>query len=474
MIELELEQEHKRIASIKVIGVGGAGGNTVDSIIASGCKNIGFITVNTDAQALEQSQAEHKLQIGVKATKGLGTGTDPELGRRSAEEDLDKILEAVGDADIAFLVGGMGKGTGSGALPVVAHALKDQGILTIAVVTKPFVFEGKHRARVADTAIESLKKTVDTLIIIPNQKLLDLVGNNVPMIDAFSIINEVLSQSITGISDIITKPGHINVDFADVRAIMKDMGLAIMGTGRASGANRAREAATAAISSPILENMDIEGAQGVILNITGGKNLGLHEISDAASVIYEKADENANIIIGSVIDDSLNDQVHVTVIATGFARPQKVVAQPVTNATSSVTPVVTASTAQAPVVEVAPVAAPVAEEPVQVAQQSEQKLLEQKLPEQTLPERKLHGSRLDADDVATATTAPQPALNEAELEEAFFKELEQELALSEQKKLASEKRSEDRQATETLLDASDLDIPAFLRRKSHDQRQDEA
>jgi cell division protein FtsZ len=319
MIELASEERGKKIATIKVIGVGGAGGNTINSIIASGWQDdINFIAINTDAQALEQSHAHHVIQIGVKSTKGLGSGTDPELGKRSAEEDMDKILETVSDADIVFLTAGMGGGTGSGALPVIARALKEHGILSIAIVTKPFLFEGKRRARVAEMALDVLKKEVDTLIVIPNQKLLDVVDATASMIDAFARINEILSQSIKGISDIITKPGHINVDFADVRTIMKDRGLAVMGTGRSTGVNRAREATLQAIESPLLENMSIEGARGVLLNITGSRNLGLHEISAAASLIYERADEDANIILGSVIDETMDDEVSVTIIATGF------------------------------------------------------------------------------------------------------------------------------------------------------------
>ncbi len=319
MIEFEPKSlKQMSIASIKVIGVGGAGGNTVNSIIESGCQGIEFIVANTDAQALELSKAPYKVQIGIKSTKGLGTGANPEVGKRAAEEDLDKILDAIGNADIVFLAAGMGGGTGSGGLPVVARALREKGILSIAIVTKPFVFEGKRRTQVAKDAIEQLKKEVDTLIVIPNQKLLDVVDQNVSMIDAFSMINDVLSQSVRGISDIITKPGHINVDYADVRTIMKDRGLAVMGTGKASGSDRAKEAALQAISSPLLENMSIQGAHGVLLNITGGKDLGLHEISEAASIIYEQAAEDANIILGSVIDESMNDEVIVTIIATGF------------------------------------------------------------------------------------------------------------------------------------------------------------
>ncbi|MEX0849413.1 MAG: cell division protein FtsZ [Candidatus Dependentiae bacterium] len=318
MIDLVKQEHESRAASIKVIGVGGGGGNTINSIIESGYEGIEFVAANTDAQALNLSKASACLQIGIKSTKGLGTGANPELGKRSAEEDMDKILEAVGDADIVFLTAGLGGGTGSGALPVIAHALREKGTLCIAVVTKPFMFEGKRRAKVAEGALEELKKQVDTLIVIPNQKLLSIVDKHVSMIDAFSMINDVLGQSVKGISDIITKPGHINVDFADVRAIMKDGGLAIMGTGKAGGENRAQEAALNAVSSPLLENMDIEGAHGLLLNITGGPSLGLHEISQAAEVIYDQAEEDANIIIGSVIDESMDEEVSVTVIATGF------------------------------------------------------------------------------------------------------------------------------------------------------------
>jgi len=324
MIEFEQEalQRQRSMVSIKVIGVGGAGGNAVNSIIESGCQGIGFVVANTDAQALEFSKAQHKIQIGVKSTKGLGAGANPDMGKRAAEEDLDKVMDAVSGADIVFIVGGMGGGTGSGGLPVVARALRDKGVLVIAIVTRPFLFEGKRRAAVADDAIQKLKQDVDTLIVIPNQKLLEVVDQHVSMIDAFAMINEgILSQSVRGLSDIITRPGHINVDYADIRTIMKDRGLAVMGTGKASGKGRARQAALEAISSPLLENMSVEGAHGVLCNITGGKGLGLHEISEAASVVYEQAHEDANIIIGSVIDENMQDEVIVTIIATDFERP---------------------------------------------------------------------------------------------------------------------------------------------------------
>ncbi|MFT6765583.1 MAG: cell division protein FtsZ [Alteromonas naphthalenivorans] len=320
MIEFDHEEEKQsaQLASIKVVGVGGAGGNTINCMVESGYTGIEFIAVNTDAQALKDSHAHVKLQIGQKSTKGLGAGANPEVGKRSAEEDMDKVMEHLQDADIVFVTGGMGGGTGSGALPVVVQALKEKGILTIVIVTKPFGFEGKKRTRIAEEAIKTIKDGADTLLIIPNQKLLDLVDDKVSMIDAFNMINEVLNQSVKGISDIITRAGHINVDFADVREIMKDQGLAVMGTARATGDHRAKKAALEAISSPLLENMSIAGARGVLLNITGGANLGLHEISEAASVIYEQADENANIILGSVIDKDAGDEVSVTVIATGF------------------------------------------------------------------------------------------------------------------------------------------------------------
>lgn len=305
--------------SIKVVGIGGAGGNALNSMVGRELSGIEFVAANTDVQALSQSKAHHVVQLGVKLTKGLGAGANPDMGKRAAEEDIDKVLGIIGTTDIVFLTGGMGGGTGSGALPVIAHALRERGVLTIAIVTRPFAFEGKRREKIAQSAIEALAQDVDTLIVIPNQKLLDIVDKHLSMIDSFEMINTILYQSIKGIADIITKSGHINVDFADLRAIMKDMGLAVMGTGVASGADRARMAAQNAVSSPLFENMSIVGARGVLLNITGGPSLGLHEIHDAASVIYEQVHEDANIIVGSVIDPALTDQVTVTVVATGFS-----------------------------------------------------------------------------------------------------------------------------------------------------------
>jgi cell division protein FtsZ len=304
---------------IKILGIGGAGCNTVNSMIDFDVDGVSFVVANSDLQSLRQSKAANKIQLGVKTTKGLGCGANPEVGRRSTEEDLDRIMEHVGDADIVFLVAGMGGGTGSGGAPVVAKALKDRGILSIAVVTKPFSFEGKRRMLVADAALEALKKEVDTLIVVPNEKLLGLVDRSVSMISAFEMINKLLIHSVKSISSIISRSGHINVDFADLRTIMKGMGLAMMGTGSASGQNRAVEAAKKAISSELLENMDIKSARGVLLNVCGGPDLSLHEINDAANVIYDMSNKDAHIIVGSVIDHDMHDEIVVSVVATGFS-----------------------------------------------------------------------------------------------------------------------------------------------------------
>lgn len=305
------------VARIKVMGVGGAGGNTVNHMISSKYENVEFIVVNTDVQALRNSQASVKLQIGSKSTRGLGAGANPEIGKKAAEEDLEKICNFLKESDIVFLTAGLGGGTGSGALPVIAKAAKEVGVLCVAVVTKPFLFEGKKRMKTAESALENLKNSIDTLIVIPNQKLLDIADHKVSLIDAFGMINEVTHQFVKSVADIILKPGHINVDFADICTIMRDMGLAVMGTGVASGPDRAQKAALQAISSPLLENADIHDAKAVLLNITGSSKLGLHEVHSAASIIYQTA-QDAEIIMGSVIDESMGDDVLVTIIATGI------------------------------------------------------------------------------------------------------------------------------------------------------------
>jgi len=330
MIDFDVLNENQQDSSsirIKILGIGGAGGNTVNSMIDSDLEGVSFIVANSDLQALRQSKAPNKIQLGVKTTKGLGCGANPEIGRKSTEEDIEQIMEQLGDADIVFIVAGMGGGTGSGGAPVVARALKERSILSIAVVTKPFSFEGKRRMMVAQESLDTLKKEIDTLIVVPNEKLLGLVDRSVSMIEAFEMINKILIQSVKSISSIISRSGHINVDFADLRTIMKGMGLAMMGTGSASGANRAIEAAKKAISSELLENMDIKSARGVLLNVCAGSNLSLHEINDAANVIYDESNKDAHIIVGSVIDASMGDELVVSVVATGFS-PVVVAAQP--------------------------------------------------------------------------------------------------------------------------------------------------
>ncbi|MBW4696538.1 MAG: cell division protein FtsZ [Aphanocapsa lilacina HA4352-LM1] len=305
------------VALIKVVGVGGGGGNAVNRMIASNVVGVEFWAINTDAQSLTQSSAPQRLQIGQKLTRGLGAGGNPSIGQKAAEESREEIMTALEGADLVFITAGMGGGTGTGAAAIVAEAAKEVGALTVAVVTRPFTFEGRRRMQQADSGIEALQGRVDTLIVIPNDKLLTVISEQTPVQEAFRIADDILRQGVQGISDIITIPGLINVDFADVRAIMADAGSALMGIGMGSGKSRAREAAMTAISSPLLES-SIEGANGVVLNVTGGHDLTLHEVNEAAAVIYEVVDPNANIIFGAVIDEKLQGELRITVIATGF------------------------------------------------------------------------------------------------------------------------------------------------------------
>lgn len=305
------------VARIKVIGVGGGGGNAVNRMIASDVMGVEFWTVNTDSQALTLSAAHKRLQMGQKLTRGLGAGGNPAIGQKAAEESRDDIAAALEGADLVFITAGMGGGTGTGAAPVVAEIAKELGALTVGVVTRPFMFEGRRRTTQADEGVAALQSRVDTLIIIPNDKLLTVISEQTPVQEAFRMADDILRQGVQGISDIITIPGLVNVDFADVRAVMADAGSALMGIGIGSGKSRAREAAVAAISSPLLES-SIEGARGVVFNITGGSDLTLHEVNSAAETIYEVVDPNANIIFGAVIDDRLQGEVRITVIATGF------------------------------------------------------------------------------------------------------------------------------------------------------------
>lgn len=304
-------------ATIKVIGVGGAGNNAVNRMIDTGIKGVDFIAVNTDRQALQTSKASTKIQIGEKITRGLGAGANPDIGAQSAEESKSEIAEVLRGADMVFVTAGMGGGTGTGAAPIVASTAKEMGILTIGVVTKPFTFEGKKRLSQAERGIESLKGKVDTLVVIPNDKLLQIIDRKTSIIEAFKMADDILRQGVQGISDLIAIPGLVNLDFADVKTIMLNQGMAHMGVGKASGENRAEDAAKEAIQSPLLET-SIEGAKGVIINITGGEDLGLHEVNTAAELVQRSVDPEANIIFGTVTDPSMSDEIQITVIATGF------------------------------------------------------------------------------------------------------------------------------------------------------------
>ncbi|HLC41578.1 MAG TPA: cell division protein FtsZ [Methylomirabilota bacterium] len=316
-ITFQLE-DSREVAKIKVVGLGGGGSNGVNRMMTARFTGVEFIVANTDIQVLRSSPAPAKLQLGAKLTGGLGAGSDPEIGRRAAQEDRDRIAKALEGADMVFITAGLGGGTGTGSAPIVASIAKELGALTVAVVTKPFAFEGRRRAQVAEAGLAELKMCVDTLITIPNQRLLAVVERGTPLLEAFKVADSVLHQAIQGISDLILVPGLINLDFADVRTIMSGMGLALMGTGTGKGEHRALDAAQKAIASPLLDDASIDGARGILINVTGGPQLSLHEVNEAATAVFEAAHEEANIIFGAVIDEALEDEVRVTVIATGF------------------------------------------------------------------------------------------------------------------------------------------------------------
>jgi cell division protein FtsZ len=317
-MNIEFEEEVATGADIRVIGIGGGGGNAVDTMIRSGVEGVKFVAANTDLQALSAAMAPHKIQLGAKLTRGLGAGADPEIGRKAAVEDSERIAEALQEADMLFLTAGLGGGTGTGAAPVIAGVAKELGILTVGVVTRPFSFEGQRRSRQAEEGIKELREVVDTLITIPNQRLLGVVEKTTTLLEAFRLADDILRQAVQGISDLIIVPGLINLDFADVRTIMSSMGRAVMGTGSARGENRAVEAAQRAIASPLLEEGSIEGAEGVLINITGGPDLSLHEVTESLGIIQKAAHDEAQIIFGSVVKDSQEEDVVITVIATGF------------------------------------------------------------------------------------------------------------------------------------------------------------
>ena len=317
VFEFDQEQEMEPIAKIKVVGVGGGGNNAVNRMIASGLKGVEFIAINTDAQALVHAMAQKRMQIGEKLTRGLGAGARPEIGEKAAQENRDDIIKALQGADMIFVTAGMGGGTGTGGAPIVAECAREVGALTVGVVTRPFTFEGKKRLKQAEAGIANLKANVDTLITIPNDRLLDIIDKKTSMVDAFRIADDVLRQGVQGISDLIAVPGLINLDFADVKTIMSNAGSALMGIGEGQGDNAAIDAAKIAVNSPLLET-SIQGAKGVLYNITGGPNLGLAQVNEASRIISEAAHEDANIIFGTAIDETLDDTVRITVIATGF------------------------------------------------------------------------------------------------------------------------------------------------------------
>src|SRR6266850_4386650 len=320
MSMFELEIDGTASARLKVIGVGGAGGNAVNRMIGAGLRGVEFIAANTDLQALNQSLAPTRLQVGKVATRGLGSGGDPAQGRRAAEEDEQALMDALSDSDMVFITAGMGGGTGTGGAPIVASLARQTGALTVAVVTKPFAFEGRRRMRQAEEGLAELRNEVDTLIIIPNERLLAVVDKGTSLTDAFAVADEVLLKATKGISDLVTVPGLVNLDFADVKSVMSSRGNALMGTGRASGEGRATEAAQTAVSSPLLEDVSIAGAEGVLVNITGGRDLTLHEVNEASGIVVAAAGEDANVIFGAVIDPNLDGEIQITVVATGFGR----------------------------------------------------------------------------------------------------------------------------------------------------------
>jgi len=324
----ELMDSYSQSAVIKVLGVGGGGGNAVSHMVQSGIEGVDFMCVNTDAQALKSSNVKTALQIGSSITKGLGAGANPDIGRQAAMEDRDRIIELIAGCDMLFITAGMGGGTGTGAAPIVAQIAKELGILTVAVVTRPFNMEGNKRSMIADYGMDELAKHVDSLITIPNQKLLTVLGPKTTLLDAFKRANGVLQGAVQGIADLITRPGLINVDFADVRTVMSETGMAMMGTGFATGEDRARVAAQMAVSSPLLEDVNLSGARGILVNVTAGLDLGIGEFEEVGNIVKEFASEDATVVIGTVIDPNLSDELRVTVVATGLGRLQAQAAAP--------------------------------------------------------------------------------------------------------------------------------------------------
>lgn len=329
----ELMDSCSQNAVIKLIGIGGGGGNAVEHMVQSGIEGVEFICTNTDAQALKNMNAKINVQIGSNITKGLGAGADPEIARQAAMEDRERLQEVIDGADMLFITAGMGGGTGTGAIPVIAQLAKEMGILTVAVVTKPFPFEGKKRMKIADDGLEELRKHVDSLITIPNEKLLSVLGKGITLLDAFKAANDVLKGAVQGIAELITRPGLMNLDFADVETVMAEMGMAMMGSGKATGEDRAREAAESAISSPLLEDVNLSGAKGILVNVTAGLDLSIGEFEEVGEIVNGIASEDATVVVGAVIDPELDGEMRVTVVATGLDNTEQMAVQPAPSVT---------------------------------------------------------------------------------------------------------------------------------------------
>lgn len=467
-------------ARIKVIGVGGGGNSAVNRMIESKLQGVEFVVINTDAQALLHAKAQGKIHIGRETTRGLGAGADPEVGRRAAEESEKEIYEAVKGADMIFITLGEGGGTGTGAAPLIASAAKEAGALVVAIVTKPFTFEGERRRRSADAGIVELKENVDTLITIPNDRLLQMIDRKTSLVDAFGIVDEVLQQGVQGISSLITVHGLINLDFADVKAIMSNAGSALMGIGRASGDNRAVEAARQAIDSPLLET-SIEGARGVLFNITGGRNMTMHEIDEAAKTVTDAVDPDANIIFGAVLDDNLDDDLQITVVATGFDTAKRQVHDPVGYNRSREIPIVHAEPEPEPVAEPEPVLTyapevlpaprqPFINERPQVEPEPEPEVVPISVPSvEAAPPRRFASLA----SIEPAEDEPQPRHRYGHVPPAEHHQAEHKASADaepsyeesiEEPKAAVNHRSHDQDLGLPLED-DDLDVPAFIRRK---------
>lgn len=495
----ELEENINIGANIKVVGCGGGGGNAVQTMIEGGISGVQFVVANTDIQVLNANKAPQKIQLGTELTKGLGAGANPDIGRRAAIESYNEIVEKLEGADMVFVTAGMGGGTGTGGAPIIAKIARELGALTVGVVTKPFMFEGKKRMRQAEEGLRELRENVDTLIVIPNQKLLAIAAERTPLLETFKKADEVLLQAVKGISDLINIRGHINLDFADIRTVMKEKGMAIMGTGAAKGENRAMEAATMAISSPLLENIKIEGATGIIVNVTGGPDLSLFEVNEASTLITEAAHEDATVIFGSVIDPNMTDEIRITVIATGFAqedqkraadlRPDLANLQHLLNQSLAVSltpppveqvapvmpapmaapaPVVPAVNVAPPVppsppVEATPGLAPHELPPISAVQSSVANFTQEHPTEVATPLQPVDGSSSSSRDLLVAK---MKAFKESQDIKAKYNQPEQ-LSMNMEDPSLEEARRMAREVLSSPFSGQNLEIPAYMRKKQN-------